>query len=411
MNASILIEPIESQFGNSQIARGAFGTIALAIHKSKDTYKYVALKSIRNALCPNRESLTIPVFTELASLRALSQGGGHENVIKLLSVEANEGSEVTLVFPYCHIDLHEILQSQRFRHCRDSSSIFGDSTIRSIMGDILYGLQYCHSKGVIHCDMKPGNVLFNMSLCKFQLADFGLAQLVTHSVPAVGLCTLPYRPPELLFGCQHYESSIDIWGAGLILAEILNSGRPLFYGMSVLDQLGKMMDVLGTPNSDSWPGIDELPDYGKVSFDKREGVGLRMVLKRVVIDQVLEKFVGSMVALDPSKRASAKECLADEWMQGEFCSNEYLRKILVPDDYTSSYHDIEVGNKNDEQKSLLLEQMKLKGAAIALEKRKTSSRYPGPTFQDEKNEDDGSDYHMKASMELATLFSSEIAKK
>ncbi len=404
MDASISIEPIESQFGNCQIARGAFGAIALAIHKSKDTYKYVAVKSIRSALCPNRESLTIPVFTELASLRTLSEGCGHENVIKLLSVEAGEGSEVALVFPYCPIDLHEILQSQRFRNCRASSSILGDSTIRSIMGDILNGLQYCHSKGIIHCDIKPGNVLFNMSLCKFQLADFGLAQLVTHSVPAVGLCTLPYRPPELLFGCQHYESSIDIWGAGLILAETL-TGRPLFYGMSVLDQLGKIMDVLGTPNSDNWPEINKLPDYGKVSFDERVGVGLHMVLKRVVVDQVLEKFVKSMVALNPSKRASAKECLDNEWMQGEFCSNQYLRKVLVPDDYISSYHDIEVGNKDDKQKSLLLEQMKLKAAAIALKKRQASNRYPGPVLQDEENPDNGSDYRMKTSMELATLFS------
>jgi len=423
------IDQITNEYGNAQIARGAFGTISLAVltpnpnskytYSSTPQYSYVALKTIQNALCPSQDAndssskhkLTLPVFTELAALRALSSPSGrHENVTPLLSILSNNFHDITFVFPYCPIDLHEIIQSHRFS--LEQFQLLPNPIIRTVMKDILRGLQHIHSVGIIHCDLKPGNVLFS-SKGTFQLADFGLAQLSNDeskqsAQTVMGLCTLSYRPPEILYGCHVYKPSVDIWGAGLVLCEML-SGRALFYGNSVLDQLCRIIDILGTPTVDNWQGLNDLPDYGKVIFEERSGVGLGMVLNRVRDDALLENFVNCMVVLDPGKRCSAKECFEHDWMQGEVCSRQHMYKTLVPNEFTSVHDGCNVTDLDEGMKQVLLEQMKLKGAEIALAKRKSSN------FSNIASEDGSSNVDcrekVKVSNDLAGLLSSRMRSK
>ncbi|VEL30140.1 unnamed protein product [Protopolystoma xenopodis] len=70
-----------------------------------------------------------------------------------------------------------------------------------------------------------------------------------------------YRPPDVLFGAKIYTTSIDMWSAGCIFAEMSNAGRPLFPGFDVDDQLRRIFKLLGTPNESNWPGVTELPEY------------------------------------------------------------------------------------------------------------------------------------------------------
>ena len=61
-------------------------------------------------------------------------------------------------------------------------------------------------------------------------------------------------------GSKQYSTSIDIWSAGCIFAEMA-SGRPLFPGSSVKDQLLKIFKILGTPTEETWSGVSRLPEY------------------------------------------------------------------------------------------------------------------------------------------------------
>lgn len=70
-----------------------------------------------------------------------------------------------------------------------------------------------------------------------------------------------YRPPDVLFGAKLYTTSIDMWSAGCIFAELANAGRPLFPGSDVDDQLKRIFKLLGTATEDNWPGVASLPDY------------------------------------------------------------------------------------------------------------------------------------------------------
>jgi serine/threonine protein kinase len=441
------------KYGNPQIAQGAFGTISIAILHSKDEpqqFSFVAIKTIRNALdsssfsssssyyrpssCSSssdhrsrpRPRLSPSVFTELAALKILSSPNDqHENITPLVSVMTSSHpssfyeNEISFVFPYCPMDLHQIIQAHRFH--KESKQIHLDfSVIRTILGDILRGLEHIHSLGIIHGDMKPGNILLDCNGI-FQLADFGLAQLTEyksttqHSDRHIqhlqqqqpqGLCTLPYRPPEILFGSVHHlhSTSIDMWGVGLILCEML-SGRTLFYGVSVLDQLSKIMDVLGTPTRESWQGLEDLPDYGKVVFDPRQGLGLGMVVNRIQEDEVLESLVSGLVVMDPSKRKSASDCLKHDWMESKrgICPPREIQKKFIPDQFMSCYNGIKVQDFTDEMKEYLLEQMKLSGAEIALQRRKYR---PGPN-KDYLVDDDSLSFKVSDSS-LPSVFSSKL---
>ncbi|NWX49955.1 CDK5 kinase, partial [Steatornis caripensis] len=112
---------------------------------------------------------------------------------------------------------------------------------QSFMYQLLKGLAFCHSRNVLHRDLKPQNLLINRN-GELKLADFGLARAFGIPVRCYSaeVVTLWYRPPDVLFGAKLYSTSIDMWSAGCIFAELANAGRPLFPGNDVDDQLKRI---------------------------------------------------------------------------------------------------------------------------------------------------------------------------
>jgi len=111
------------------------------------------------------------------------------------------------------------------------------------------GLKYLHSAGIIHRDLKPGNLLVN-SNCLLKICDFGFARAVEPdpTVPmTLEVVTQYYRAPELLAGCKHYDTAIDMWSVGCIFAELLGR-RILFEASTPTVQLEMITDLLGAPS-------------------------------------------------------------------------------------------------------------------------------------------------------------------
>ncbi len=80
-----------------------------------------------------------------------------------------------------------------------------------------------------HRDMKPGNLLVN-SNCFLKICDFGFARAIEpnpNTPMTLEVVTQYYRAPELLAGCKHYDTAIDIWSVGCIFAELL--GRKILF--------------------------------------------------------------------------------------------------------------------------------------------------------------------------------------
>ena len=124
-----------------------------------------------------------------------------------------------------------------------------------------------------------------------------------------------FRAPELLYGSTNYGLEIDLWSLGCIFAELLTL-EPLFPGTADIDQLSRIINVLGNLDEKAWPGCSKLPDYGIISFSKVENpIGLEACLHNRSPDEV--SLVKKLVCYDPARRATAMELLHDKYFKEE----------------------------------------------------------------------------------------------
>merc|ERR1712170_141184 len=228
-----------------KIGEGTYGTVFKA--KNRETQEVVALKRVR--LDDDDEGVPSSALREICLLKELK----HRNIVRLHDV-LHSDRKLTLVFEHCDQDLKKYFDS-----------LNGDidpDVVMSFMFQLLKGLSYCHSRNILHRDLKPQNLLINRT-GELKLADFGLARAFGIPVRCYSaeVVTLWYRPPDVLFGAKLYSTSIDMWSAGCIFAELTNAGRPLFPGNDVDDQLKRIFKLLGTPTEETWPGMTQLPEY------------------------------------------------------------------------------------------------------------------------------------------------------
>ncbi|KAJ3312908.1 cyclin-dependent serine/threonine protein kinase [Boothiomyces sp. JEL0838] len=262
--------------------------------QNKETGAVVALKRIR--LDNEEEGVPCTAIREISLLKELK----HPNIVKLYDVIHTE-KKLTLVFEYLDSDLKKYLDS--------NAGDISINTIQLLMHQLLEGIAYCHEHRVLHRDLKPQNLLINKKM-ELKLADFGLARAV--GIPVRGysheVVTLWYRSPDVLMGSRNYSNTIDMWSIGCIMAEMA-TGRPLFPGISIRDQLLKIFQTLGTPNEIIWPRISEIPDY-KPDFPIYPAVDLATIVPKLQGDGVV--LIKRMLEYAPEKRISADMALTSK---------------------------------------------------------------------------------------------------
>lgn len=113
--------------------------------------------------------------------------------------------------------------------------------------ELLLALDYCHSMGIMHRDVKPHNVMIDHEKRQLRLIDWGLAEFY-HPMREynVRVASRYYKGPELLVDFQEYDYSLDMWSMGCMLASMIFKKDPFFDGRDNSDQLVKIARVLGT---------------------------------------------------------------------------------------------------------------------------------------------------------------------
>jgi serine/threonine protein kinase len=198
------------------VGDGSFGSVTKA--RNKTTNEIVAIKRMKATFASWDEAMKL---REVKSLRKLN----HHNIVKLKEVIRQKDS-LYFVFEFMENNLYEVISK--------NVSAPTESEIKLMTMDSLHGIAACHKSGYFHRDLKPENLLINnQNIVK--LADFGLAREIRARPPFTEyVSTRWYRAPELLLSSTNYNSPIDIFAMGCILAEMYLL-RPLAPGNSEAD--------------------------------------------------------------------------------------------------------------------------------------------------------------------------------
>ncbi|XP_056321713.1 cyclin-dependent kinase 16 [Danio aesculapii] len=280
---------LETYIKLDKLGEGTYATVYKG--RSKLTDNLVALKEIR---LEYEEGAPCTAIREVSLLKNLK----HANIVTLHDIIHTEKC-LTLVFEYLDRDLKQYLD--------DCGSIMSIYNVKIFLFQLLRGLAYCHSQKVLHRDLKPQNLLIN-DKGELKLADFGLAR--AKSVPTKTfsneVVTLWYRPPDVLLGSTEYSTPIDIWGVGCIFYEMI-TGRPLFPGSTVEDELHLIFRILGSPTEDSWPEAHSNENFLSYRFPQYEGEPLVTHAPRITNDG--HDLLCQLLQFDARRRVSAEAAL------------------------------------------------------------------------------------------------------
>lgn len=321
-----------------ELGQGTFGVVVKG--REKRSGKLVALKKF--VLHDRKEGFPITAFREITILKLLV----HVNVIQILDV-IFEGGNFYTVAPYISCDLNGVI------HNPNINLQLGE--IKCIMNQVLLGLEFIHNSGYLHRDIKSANILLDW-FGTVKIADFGLARKYHGEVSNLNVVgggggfveytavvvTRWYRAPELLLGDRKYTTSIDIWGVGCVLAEMIIK-RPLFEGKSDIHQAELIFQLLGSPT------VENYPDCHLVNHNN---VNLKVIYKREFEsrfnDEILGigggEFLQGLLELDPKRRLNAKGGLKSAW----FSNNPIMSKSQSLQGLEDS-HESDVGKYDSQQ--------------------------------------------------------------
>lgn len=162
-----------------------------------------------------------------------------------------------------------------------------------------------HKHGFFHRDIKPENLLVRGDTIK--VADFGLAREIRSRPPFTDyVSTRWYRAPEVLLRSTSYNSPIDIWAMGCIIAELFTL-RPLFPGSSEADEIYKICSVLGSPSRQSWPEGMKLATKMNFRFPQFSPTPLCQLIPQASPEAI--KLMEDTMRYNPSKRPTCSQCL------------------------------------------------------------------------------------------------------
>ena len=305
INSTFLLD--ERYLVLKNIGNGVFGTVVSA--RDALTGEIVVIKKIEKAF----ESL-IDAKQALRALKIMRLLA-NENIIRIKSLQLPRGKEelkdIYVVMELMETDLGSVIKSSQDltnEHCQ------------FFLYQILRGLKYMHSAGIVHRNLRPRNLLVN-SNCDMKICDFGLAlPLLGVNVDDISCFTRWYQAPESLLFCDNYTRAMDIWSVGCIFAEMLLR-KPLFPGKDMRHELLLIFNLIGSPSLDDISAIPNPKARRHVTeMQKRPAQDFSALFLNA--SPLALDLLKKLLTFNPDKRITAEEAL----MHG------YLQDLHDPDD-------------------------------------------------------------------------------
>ncbi|XP_075097208.1 protein IMPAIRED IN BABA-INDUCED STERILITY 1 isoform X2 [Nicotiana tabacum] len=307
-----------------KIGQGTYSSVFRA--RDLESGRTVALKKVRFY---NFEPESVRFMArEILILRRLD----HPNIMKLEGIITSRlSSSIYLVFEYMEHDISGLLSCPEVE--------FNESQVKCLMKQLLSGLDHCHSRGIMHRDIKGANLLVNNEGI-LKVADFGLANfsdLGTKQPLTSRVVTLWYRPPELLLGATDYGASVDLWSVGCVFAEIL-TGKPILQGRTEVEQLHKVFKLCGSPPDDYWKR-SKLPHATIFKPQHPYESCLWNTFKDLPKSAV--SLIETLLSVEPHKRGNASSALASQYFKTKphACDPSSLPKYPPSKEIDATYHE------------------------------------------------------------------------
>lgn len=282
------------------IASGAYGTVCSA--DDVVIGDSVAIKKVADVFEDLVDAKRI--LREVKLLRHLS---GHHNIIQLRDVMTSppgsaDFNDLYLVFDRYECDLDRLISM---------GQELSDAHNKYFLYQMLKGLKFVHSAGVMHRDLKPANILIN-SNCDLVICDFGLARGKVDTNQTEYVVTRWYRAPELLCDNAHYDAKIDIWSTALVYAELL-LGKTLLPGRDYMDQLRRTVKLVGQPTEEDMDFL--VHAAAKKAIRRMEYPGVPFDRLFAEQDANCIDLLQKMLKFNPEQRISVEDALDHEYLR------------------------------------------------------------------------------------------------
>lgn len=274
-----------------KIGSGKYSNVYIGTERS--TGKQYAVKVLKPA-APTR------ILREIRVMRALA---GCPNIATLREIFKDAKGRVSIV--------QDLAEGSSCKTLLRSGKIGTTNETKHVARKILEALDCAHSRGIIHRDVKPHNVVYDSETGTVNLIDWGLAEFYFPGQRYnVSVATNAYKPPELLVGMHYYDYSLDMWSFGCVFAEMLFGRKePLFRGRkkcAIIRSIGKntgskdILDYVDKYNL-TVPCKYKLHDFESMSFCN--GGSCKN------IDHNALDLLKKLIVVDHNKRISAAEAL------------------------------------------------------------------------------------------------------
>ncbi|VDO03855.1 unnamed protein product [Rodentolepis nana] len=210
---------------------------------------------------------------EVSLLFTILQKLNHPNIVRLLEIIEND-EVICLVQEYANGgEIFDYLVAHGKMHEREARAKFRQ---------LVSAIDYCHSKNIVHRDLKAENILLDSDL-NVKVADFGLANTFVPDQKLTTFCgSPPYAAPELFLGIRYHGPGVDVWSMGVLLFTLVVGHLP-FDATDLRELRTKILTVRYNLGK------------GEVSSD------LLALLKK-------------MLVLDPRDRYSLRALMNDRWL-------------------------------------------------------------------------------------------------
>ena len=345
-----------------KVGNGSYGVVCSAVDAQDAGARRVAIKRVS----PWADDCWDARHT-LRELRLMHLLRGHPNVISLHDAVLRPGGsdDLFIVMELMDSDLHRVVSSKQargprrgrricfaspplpsstgplppppFRRQRARARAPGSSVdagaaaqvlttehVSCMLCQILLGVQAMHSVGILHRDLKPGNVLVSRD-CRVRITDFGLSRCVVGLTADAAradaaddaknplteyVVTRWYRCPEVLLAPHlPYSTAVDCWSVGCILGEMLLR-KPLFQGKNFVHQVQVILEKLGTP-ADGALGFEPREDAARFLAKQpaRDDPGVAALLPDATPHQ--RALARRFLQFNPEVRCTVEAALAD----------------------------------------------------------------------------------------------------